>query len=195
MAEFQRMTDFQRMAQLDAARLARLLERSRRMNQSNNPLPEIHQRMLSELTQMITINPAVPNPRENQHRPYHNIVMTVQIPGNHMGMPQPEFAQLMNETQHFFENISMGHRPNVSPIPSRVEPAFLKFVIFEEKEDMDQDQKICGICYENFKNKEHITQTSCCGTKFMHLQCSVNVLRGSKQCPFCKYGEIQFNKG
>lgn len=50
----------------------------------------------------------------------------------------------------------------------------------------------CGICRVDFVNNENIVKTSCCGTKFMHINCALQCLRRSEECPFCRSQRIGF---
>lgn len=70
--------------------------------------------------------------------------------------------------------------------------AVLRHVIFRVAEHTDQDQKCCGICRDDFVDGEQVVCTSCCGTKFLHLNCAVQCLRQSDRCPFCRAGRVSF---
>jgi hypothetical protein len=69
--------------------------------------------------------------------------------------------------------------------------AYLKTLTFSDSNE-DPDSKMCGICYVDFTEAQHIVQTTCCGTKFMHLNCGIQCLRRSEICPFCKSCKIGF---
>lgn len=97
---------------------------------------------------------------------------------------------------NFMTGISVGNLVNQRGTPpSRPETktAVLEHLTFRPSEDMDLDAKQCGICRDEFTEGQNIVKTSCCNTKFMHLNCSVQCLRHSQLCPFCRGAEIGYS--
>jgi hypothetical protein len=115
-----------------------------------------------------------------------------------------ESTTIMNRfMQHMMQNISnnaniigdfgplLGGPPHP---PAEQKIAYLKNLIFKMNERQDHDEKTCGICHDEFKEEEHIINTTCCGTKFMHIHCGIQCLRRSDVCPFCRGANISFSR-
>lgn len=99
-----------------------------------------------------------------------------------------EFVTALNERFSIRESIFEEKKSREG---DQGQTAYLKTLIFSEN-SQHPDSKTCGICYGDFRAAQHIVQTTCCGTKFMHLNCSLQCLRRSEICPFCKSCKIGF---
>lgn len=89
------------------------------------------------------------------------------------------FASLQTHQQ----SESKTNTPNSMPV------AHLQHLSFHAGEHTESE---CGICRVDFSSGENIVKTSCCGTKFMHINCAIQCLRRSEECPFCRSRRIGF---
>lgn len=139
-------------------------------------------------------------PRET--RPIFRTVQPLNPPivQQHVNRMNQFMTNIMNHTMQSVQ--SMQIRPlrpgrTLIPQPPEQKTAYLKTLVFKKNEDstqpnQDADAAICGICHGEFKEEEHIVNTTCCGTKFMHINCSIHCLRHSETCPFCRSAKIAF---
>jgi len=101
---------------------------------------------------------------------------------------------MVNHVMGFMGHIV--HEPIPQPLPDPVpdqKVSILEYVVFQENQTQgNDDAKQCNICREDFAENEHITKTSCCRTKFMHINCAIQCLRRSDRCPFCQASHIAF---
>jgi len=110
------------------------------------------------------------------------------------------FRQYNNMVSNMMQNI-MGGMLNVAPADRRAviylsdqkqQAATLENIIFRPNDELDIDEKQCGICREEFTDGENIVKTTCCGTKLMHVNCAIHCLRRSDMCPFCRAARIRY---
>ena len=110
-------------------------------------------------------------------------------------------ADVNQRFQPFFERLPRA-QPVISfdflfraPPPRRQEAKEVKAMAVLEHQQFDtntSEEKECNICRVEFLHAEHIMRTTCCGTKYMHINCAVNCLRQSEMCPFCRGSKISF---
>ncbi len=83
----------------------------------------------------------------------------------------------------------------ISPEALSLRPTVeVKTAILEQKffTGVEEPEKECGICRADFTPGELVMKTTCCGTKLLHPRCTVQCLRNSELCPFCRAAKISF---
>jgi hypothetical protein len=136
-------------------------------------------RMPIEIQQNIEINP--PRPRQG----IANFERGQNLP-NFERPPQPrvDFSPFLHG---IFASLNT-HQIRQPESKQSLPVAHLEHLTFSS----NSTETECGICRVDFVNNENIVKTSCCGTKFMHINCALQCLRRSEECPFCRSQRIGF---
>ncbi len=57
----------------------------------------------------------------------------------------------------------------------------------------DHDEKVCGVCYAEFRTVDLVARLSCCRSKVVHAEClrrCEGAGPGLSRCPFCRSAQI-----
>jgi len=120
---------------------------------------------------------------------------------NHVSrLPNPQILRPRHaeNTEFMQDNILSTFRQLFLPVISRPEEkkemktANLDIGVFHLNNLETQDRE-CGICKTEFNELQNIAKTTCCGTKVFCIKCAVQCLRSSDVCPFCRSAKIGFS--
>jgi len=100
---------------------------------------------------------------------------------------QPRHVDFSPLLHNIFASFNTGQQQPESK--NNLSVAHLEHLTFVTGGNVESE---CGICRVEFANNENIVKTSCCGTKYMHINCALQCLRRSEECPFCRSRRIGF---
>jgi hypothetical protein len=149
-----------------------MIERKRKEEEHQQRINRIREERKREFDRLINIG-AIFDIRRN-----NNIVQNYEIQDEEINSNEKDEDKINEDNQDIF----IENNENVDDIKDIINQ--LPVNTLKDVNKLNEENKRCVICYENFKNNDNIIYLPC--FHFFHQNCIINWIKKKPSCPLCK---------